>query len=408
MVEKNKIDRLLAYLADFSINNHRGVLVISAGIILIALYGASQVRFSHQVLKWLPEGLDIRVSTEVIDEELKGSVVLEVLLDTGKENGLYDREILLAIDRLTEKLEEDYKNEQVFVGKTISVTTILKEIHQALHANNPEFYKIPDNQRLIPQEFLLFENSGSDDLQDVVDSRFQVARISLKVPWEDALLYRSFITDVQQRFESEFGAKVLAGGAPVSVTVTGIMSIFGRIISAAIYSAAQSYTIALGVITVLMIVLIGNLRLGLISMIPNLTPIVCVVGFMGLASIQFDMFTMLIASIAIGLAVDDTIHFMYNFRKYYEKTADVKEAVHRTLQTAGRAMLTTSVVLSMGFFIFTLASMNNLFYFGLLTGVAILLALAADLILAPALMALVLGRVVQPVKVTNYKVEKGE
>lgn len=408
VVEKNKIDRLLAYLADFSINNHRGVLVISAGIILIALYGASQVRFSHQVLKWLPEGLDIRVSTEVIDEELKGSVVLEVLLDTGKENGLYDREILLAIDRLTEKLEEDYKNEQVFVGKTISVTTILKEIHQALHANNPEFYKIPDNQRLIPQEFLLFENSGSDDLQDVVDSRFQVARISLKVPWEDALLYRSFITDVQQRFESEFGAKVLAGGTPVSVTVTGIMSIFGRIISAAIYSAAQSYTIALGVITVLMIVLIGNLRLGLISMIPNLTPIVCVVGFMGLASIQFDMFTMLIASIAIGLAVDDTIHFMYNFRKYYEKTADVQEAVHRTLQTAGRAMLTTSVVLSMGFFIFTLASMNNLFYFGLLTGVAILLALAADLILAPALMALVLGRVVQPVKVTNYKVEKGE
>lgn len=405
---KNKIDRLLEYLADFSLNHHRGVLVVSAGIILIALYGAAQVRFSHQVLKWLPEGLDIRESTEVIDKELKGSVVLEVLLDTGKENGLYDREILLAIDRLTEKVEEDYKNEQVFVGKTISVTTILKEIHQALHGNNSDFYKIPDNQRLIPQEFLLFENSGSDDLQDVVDSRFQIARISLKVPWEDALLYRSFIVDVQQRFDNEFGGRILAGGEPMSVTVTGIMSLFGRIITAAIYSAAQSYTIALAVITVLMIVLIGNLRLGLISMIPNLTPIVSVVGFMGLANIQFDMFTMLIASIAIGLAVDDTIHFMYNFRKYYEKTGNVKEAVQRTLQTAGRAMLTTSVVLSIGFFIFTLASMNNLFYFGLLTGVAILLALAADLILAPALMALVHGRAAQPAEITTYPSDKGE
>ena len=173
----------------------------------------------------------------------------------------------------------------------------------------------------------------------------------------------------------------------MSVTITGIMSIFGRIITAAIYSAAQSYTIALLVITALMIVLIGDLKLGFISMVPNLTPIISVVGLMGLASIQFDLFTMLIASIAIGLAVDDTIHFMYNFRKYYEQTGDVREAVQRTLQTAGRAMLTTSVVLSIGFFIFTLASMNNLFNFGLLTGTAILLALLADLILAPALMA---------------------
>jgi predicted RND superfamily exporter protein len=78
---------------------------------------------------------------------------------------------------------------------------------------------------------------------------------------------------------------------------------------------------------------------------------------------------------------------MYNFQKYIEQTDDVREAVHRTLQTAGRAMLTTSVVLSIGFFIFTLASMRNLVNFGLLTGVAILLALLADLVLAPALMA---------------------
>ena len=389
---KTRVDRLLEFLADFSIDHYRSVLIVTAVLVAVAIYGALKVRFSHQVLNWLPEDLNVRISTEVIDRELKGSVVLEVLLDTGKENGLYDRETLLAIDRLTEEMEKDFQDQQVFLGKSISVTTILKEIHQALHANDPDFYKVPDNQRLIPQEFLLFENSGSDDLQDVVDSRFQIARITLKVPWQDALLYRSFINDVQQRFEAEFGDTSLEGGAPMEVTVTGIMSIFGRIISAAIYSTAQSYIIALIIITLLMVVLIGNLKLGFISMIPNLTPILCIVGFMGLASIQFDMFTMLIAPIAIGLAVDDTIHFMYNFKKYFERTGEVREAVHRTLQTAGRAMLTTSVVLSIGFFIFTLASMNNLFYFGLLTGIAILLALAADLVLAPALMALVVGR----------------
>ena len=389
---KNRVDRLLEFLADFSIDHHRKILIAAAILLAIAIYGAVQVRFSHQVLNWLPEDLNVRISTEVIDRELKGSVVLEVLLDTGMENGLYDRDTLLAIDRLTQAMERDFADQQVFVGKSIAVTTILKEIHQALHGNNPDFYKVPENERLIPQEFLLFENSGSDDLQDVVDSRFQIARITLKVPWQDALLYRGFINETMERFEAEFSGKSLDDAEPMQVTVTGIMSIFGRIISAAIYSTAQSYIIALVIITFLMIVLIGNLKLGFISMIPNLTPIMCIVGFMGLASIQFDMFTMLIAPIAIGLAVDDTIHFMYNFKKYFELTGDVREAVHRTLQTAGRAMLTTSVVLSIGFFIFTLASMNNLFYFGLLTGIAILLALGADLILAPALMALVVGR----------------
>lgn len=405
--QKSRIDRLLKYLADFSIDHYRSVLSFAALLVLIALIGAVQVKFSHQVLNWLPEDLDVRISTELIDRELKGSVILEVLLDTGVENGLYDRDTLLAIDRLTEALERDFASEQVFVGKSIAVTTILKEIHQALHENDPVFYKVPENERLIPQEFLLFENSGSDDLQDVVDSRFQIARITLKVPWQDALLYRSFINEAQDRFEEEFGGESLAGGAPMQVTITGIMSIFGRIISAAIYSTAQSYIIALAIITLLMIVLIGNLKLGFISMIPNLTPILCIVGFMGWASIQFDMFTMLIAPIAIGLAVDDTIHFMYNFKKYFEQTGDLREAVHRTLQTAGRAMLTTSVVLSIGFFIFTQASMNNLFYFGLLTGIAILLALAADLVLAPALMALAVGRN-QLVKASANKSTTGE
>ena len=224
-----------------------------------------------------------------------------------------------------------------------------------------------------------------------MDSQFRLARITLKVPWQDALLYVPFIEDVAGRFNRVFSGRTLEGGEQMQVTATGIMSLFGRIIHAAMYSAAQSYGIALVVITLLMILLIGNLKLGFISMIPNLGPIFVVLGIMGWFGIRLDMFTMLIASIAIGIAVDDTIHFMYNFRRYYEQFGDVREAVRRTLQTAGRAMLTTSIVLALGFFIFVFSSMNNLFNFGILTGSAIVLALAADLLLAPALMRLMLG-----------------
>lgn len=384
------MDRFLRAVAAFSIRRYRLVLAFAAVVVLLGLAGVSRVLFSHDGLEWLPEELGVRQATQVLDRELKGTVVLEMVLDTGRENGLYDRATLLDIERLMAELVDDYADHEVPIGKALAITTLLKEIHQALHGNDPAFYKIPDNEKLIPQEFLLFTNTGSDDIDNLTDSQYRYARITLKVPWQDALLYIPFIRDVTERFSDTFTKRRLEGGDPMQVTATGIMSLFGRIIHAAMYSAAQSYAIALVVITVMMILLIGNLKLGLISMIPNLAPIITVLGLMGWLSINLDMFTMLIGSIVIGLAVDDTIHFMYNFKRYYMQTGDLHEAVENTLLTAGRAMLTTSVVLSIGFFIFMFAAMNNLFYFGLLAGSAVLLALGADLLLAPALMTLVI------------------
>ncbi|MDM8543213.1 MMPL family transporter [Desulfococcaceae bacterium HSG9] len=384
--QKNRIDALLDRLADIA-TGRPGLIVLCGVIIsLFAITGAARLGFSHNPLIWLPEESDIRQATATIDKQLKGSVALEVILDTGRENGLHDRNVLLTLDRLSAKLEQ-FKQNELFIGKVIAINTIIKEIHRALNENRPEFYRIPENAKLIPQEFLLFENSGSDDLEDVTDSQFQTARITIKVPWCDALAYVPFMREIETQFKQTFAADNTAKHK-VSITVTGIMSLFGRILYAAIYSAGQSYMIAFAVITLMMIMLIGSLRIGLISMLPNLGPIILVMGIMGWASIPLDMFTMMIASIAIGLAVDDTVHFMYNFRRYFEESGDVADAVHRTFHTSGRAMLTTSIVLSLGFFIFMFASMNNLFYFGLLTGLAIVFALAADLLLAPALMAL--------------------
>ena len=386
------MDRFLRAVAAFSIRRYRLVLAFAAVVVLLGLAGVSRVLFSHDGLEWLPEELGVRQATQVLDRELKGTVVLEMVLDTGRENGLYDRATLLDIERLMAELVDDYADHEVPIGKALAITTLLKEIHQALHGNDPAFYKIPDNEKLIPQEFLLFTNTGSDDIDNLTDRQYRYARITLKVPWQDALLYIPFIRDVTERFSDTFTKRRLEGGDPMQVTATGIMSLFGRIIHAAMYSAAQSYAIALVVITVMMILLIGNLKLGLISMIPNLAPIITVLGLMGWLAINLDMFTMLIGSIVIGLAVDDTIHFMYNFKRYYMQTGDLHEAVENTLLTAGRAMLTTSVVLSIGFFIFMFAAMNNLFYFGLLAGSAVLLALGADLLLAPALMTLVIHK----------------
>jgi len=135
-------------------------------------------------------------------------------------------------------------------------------------------------------------------------------------------------------------------------------------------------------------VLVGDFKLGAISMIPNLLPIIVVMGIMGAFNVFIDMVALMICSIAIGLVVDDTMHFMYNYRKYYERFGDVRQAVRETFLTTGRALLITALVLAANFFVLLLATFTNTHKFGFFSGLVILIALLANFIVTPALMVL--------------------
>jgi predicted RND superfamily exporter protein len=268
------------------------------------------------------------------------------------------------------------------VGKVFSINDILKETNQALHGNDAAYYTIPQDRKTIAQELLLFENSGSDDLERIVDSRFSRTRITIKVPWVDLVIIDRFVKEVRAQFKKEFPPDI-------DVAITGLTPIMGKTITEAMHSMARSYVVAFIVISILMVVLVGDLKLGLLSMIPNLLPIVVVIGIMGMAKVPMDMTALMIGSIAIGLVVDDTMHFMYNFRKYFYMTGDAIQAVESTLLGTGRAMLFTSIILSSSFFILMTATLRNSITFGFYTGLAIVLALLADFLIAPALMTLV-------------------
>ncbi|MBW2464628.1 MAG: efflux RND transporter permease subunit [Deltaproteobacteria bacterium] len=163
-------------------------------------------------------------------------------------------------------------------------------------------------------------------------------------------------------------------------------------------STFKSYVIALMVIAPLMIILIGDIRLGLLSLIPNLAPIVMGMALMSALGIHFDMMTMMVGTIAIGVAVDDTIHFMHGFRRSYDHCGDARRsydhcgdataAVQETLLSTGRALVITSLVLSAGFFVQMSGGLVGVRNSGLITGFMILAALAADLILSPAIVTL--------------------
>jgi predicted RND superfamily exporter protein len=376
----DKLDALMRKLSVIPIKYYKAIIAGSAILVVLALFASTKIELSHNPLYWFQPGDYDRVSTEIIDKNMNGSVTMEVVVDTKKENGWNDPDHLNRLNALSEKLEK-YTDQYTHIGKVVSLATIVKETNRALHENKEQFYTIPQDANLVSQELLLFENSGSDDLEDVVDSQFSKARITIKLPWTDAVKAHDVLSYVKKESKKAFPND--------EVTTTGMIPLLIHTFAGAVHSSVESYIIAFVLITLMMIFILGSVRIGLLSMVPNFTPIILGLFIMVLKPIPLDMFTLLIGSIAIGLAVDDTIHFMHNFKRYYLQTGDAAKAIEHTFYTTGKAMVITSMVLSLGFYAYMMANMISVQNFGLLTGSVILFALLADLLLAPALMMVV-------------------
>jgi uncharacterized protein len=381
--KKHWLDHVMERFSYFPTHHPKSVVVVSLLLVVISIILATNIRLSHHPLEWFPKDDPNYVGTHYIDKNLYGSLTLEVVADTKEQNGWQNPKRLQALESLNKELEK-YDDGKIFIGKIMSLDTIVKESNKALHENNESFYTIPSDQALVSQELLLFENSGSDDLEDVVDSQFSKLRVTVKVPWVDSIASEDMLAHVKKRYSEVFKDQ--------DVIVTGIIPLLVHTFTQAIRSSVESYIIAFTLIAITMMFIMGNARLGLISMIPNLTPVIIGLSLMYIYNIPLDMFTLLIGSIAIGLAVDDTIHFMHNFKRYYLKTGDAIAAVEKTFYTTGKAMVITTIVLSLGFYAYMFGKMESVQNFGFLTGSVIILALIADLLLAPALMVLIAKR----------------
>ncbi len=374
-------DRALVAAGVFAGRHPWKVTVLTVLLVAISFAGASRVRFSQDALLWFPPTHDLRLSTEFLDTHFAAGSKLVIAIDTKRENGLYDPEILRRMDDLNRRMEQ-YTRDGMIVGKTLSLVDVVKEIHQALNENAPRFYTIPEDRRLVAQELLLFENSGSDDLEDFVDAEFRSASFTIRRPWVDPIENGAFVESLESESQRIMGEEV-------AVQVTGMGALTARSMTAVIHSMTRSYVTAFLLITPLMVLMIGSLRAGLVSMVPNLMPVLVTLGLMGALDIPIDTATLMVGCIALGLAVDDTIHFIHTFQRHHGMSGDAELAIRRTLETTGKALLFTSIVLSLGFFVFMLGELSSVFAFGLLAGTAISVAFVADIVVTPALLVLV-------------------
>jgi predicted RND superfamily exporter protein len=392
-------DRFLASCGQIAIQRPKQVMLVCGGLIAVMLLGAAQLRPSNWPLHWFPEDAEFRQHTEVIDTRMGGSSNIEVLLDTGVAGGLYEPDFMNRLEQLNTVATEElrFPNGEV-VGKAQSVLDVLKESNRALNENREEFYAVPQSRDLIAQEMFLFSNSGSDDLEKLTDVSFSKARLSLYIPNLDGVDSIVFTDQLEAQIQSIFGNTV-------DYSITGIAQLWAGTMTNVLNSMRDSYIIALVLITVLMIVFLGNWKIGLLSMIPNLTPILITLGLMGYLDLPLDPFTILIGSIGIGLVVDDTVHFLSVFQRYYDRYSDAPRAIQETLATTGRALLFTTLILVSGFASYTVADFVNIFAFGMLLVVCIGTALLLDVLVAPALMMLVYGHP-KPETVKAYENER--
>ena len=375
-----RLDTLMRSLAQIPIKHYRGIILGSFVLIVVALLMALKIELTHNPLTWFqPDNLN-RIATETIDKQMNGTITIEAIIDTGEENGWNDPQRLQKLNQLSHTLEQ-YTDRYTHIGKVVSIATIVKETNRALHENNESFYTIPNEANLVSQELLLFENSGSDDLEDVVDSQFSKARVTIKLPWTDAVKAVDVLAYVKAQTRQSFPTE--------QIETTGMIPLLINTFSQSVSSSVVSYLIAFGAISLMMMLILGSVRLGLLSMLPNLAPIIVGLLIMYLGNIPLDMFTLLIGSIAIGLAVDDTIHFMHNFRRYYLLSGESGKAIEQTFFTTGKALVITTLVLALGFYSYLMGEMIAVQNFGILTGSVIIMALLSDLLLAPALMIVV-------------------
>jgi len=261
--------------------------------------------------------------------------------------------------------------------KTNSVLTIIKDMNRIMNDNSPDFYRLPENSEQVAQLLMIYEMAGGSKLYDWVNSDFNVLRLKVETNNMNARQTVSEIKKLRQLSSQLFpSAKFnITGGMPRLSSINHLVAI-GQI---------KSLFIALFMISIMMSVVFGNIKLGLIGLIPNLLPIIVVGGTMGLLNIPVDFLTVTIAPMILGIAVDDTIHIFNHAKNEYQSTGNYKVSVTDSIGHLGKAVVVTSVIIILSFSVYLSSSLNMMQYLGIFVILGISTALLSDLLITPLL-----------------------
>ncbi|MCF7559308.1 efflux RND transporter permease subunit [Sabulilitoribacter multivorans] len=353
------------------------IYVTSVLLLTLSIIGIYQIKISGSLIEDMPQDSEFVNDIRFFEEEFNGIMPLEIMVDTKRKKGVMKLSTLKRMDEL-----EDLIIETPELSKPISVVGLVKYSKQAYYNGNPKFYQLPTSQE---NSFILSyaKNSSSnvDLLKNFVDSTGQYARITT--------FMKDIGTDKMERIEENLQTKIdkVFPEKQYDVTLTGKALVFQKGTKYLVKNLAISLSLAILLIALFMAYMFRSGRMIIVSLIPNLLPLLVTAGLMGYLGVPIKPSTILVFSIAFGISVDDTIHFLAKYRQELQANHwKIKVSVYGALRETGVSMFYTSIVLFFGFSVFTISSFGGTVALGALVSATLLFAMLSNLLLLPSLL----------------------
>jgi predicted RND superfamily exporter protein len=358
---------------------HRKITIYITAFILIimSMIGMNQIKISGSLIEDMPQDKQFFKDIRFFEDEFNGIMPLEIMVDTKHKKGVMKLATLKRINALEELILDTPE-----LSKPISVVSLVKYSKQAYYNGNPKYYQLPTSQE---NSFILSyaKNSSSDVdlLKNFVDSTGQYARITT--------FMKDIGTDKMERIQENLQNKIdkVFPAERYEVTMTGKALVFQKGTKYLVRNLIISLTLAIFLISLFMAYLFRSFRMIIVSLIPNLLPLLVTAGLMGYLGVPIKPSTILVFSIAFGISVDDTIHFLAKYRQELQANQwKIRKSVYAALRETGVSMFYTSIVLFFGFSVFTISSFGGTVALGALVSITLLFAMLSNLLLLPSML----------------------
>ena len=361
------------------LKHSKAVLIVGFAMIVVFIPGIFKIRVTLDYIEMLGLKIPYIARLAKLQNTQLGSVYsYKILIEYPDVDEFKKPERMFALEKLENKLGSlSLTRKSNGKPRVKSVLDIVKETNRMLNGDDPAYYSIPDDEDLLTQELFLYEITGGSRLYDWLNADYNMAYVNVNLATYDSSQIASNIADAEKAAEELFpGAEVSAIGA-----VAEFAEMNGKIVRGELKSFAGSFIM----IAAMLILVFMSIRTGLIGMIPNITPVIILAGIMGYFRFQLDMMTMTVMPMILGIAVDDTIHFINHVKYYYEVHGNYKDAILRTYLEIGKTMCMTTVIICVMFLIYTFSPMNTMHRIGMLSIIGLTTALAADYLMTPVL-----------------------
>lgn len=377
----DKIEKTLGKYSEIVLSNGKLLTVIFIAVIIISLFGISRLRVDLNTRQMMGEKLQHAIDQNYISDSSIGATnAYSIALRFPEKNGALTVDILKKVDELV-----DYIGQDDFVKRTTSINDIIKEVNKIRHRNSDEYFSIPEKDSQVRGLVTYAGRTMEDSIDPWIDEENKTLRILVEMYDVSTLRTKTHIDDLNIEISRLFPEADYSGFDYLLTGGVIQLSIMNQYITRGLI---QSVLTALLVISIMMMIVFKNIKLGLIAMIPNITPVIITGGLMGFLGEPLEFVTMTIAPMVMGLAVDDTIHFINHVKLDYTRTLSYERSIKNSFIKVGKALILANVILCATFSAFMTSSVHSMVIMGILMVVAMLSALIADFTVTPFIIKL--------------------